>query len=239
MISEHEVETRVQERTGLENERQAASAVHAVLEVLGERLSHLEAEALADDLPPALGASLRSERHGETFSLAEFQQRVARRLGVRVGVAVELVSGVLETLGEALRGEVIDRVRVELQDEALAALFLTPERSEAPVHLHPERRTLAEGRAGARGRSPRPGRTGCRPSPWRRPTTRTGRRSSRARAASPRSESARRSPRAGPARATRSASWITERPRRARCAAGTACFACFSSTPVSSLWPPR
>ena len=68
---------------------------------------------------------------------------------MRLGVAVELTRAVLQTTAEALRGEVVARVRLELPADFGALLERPQEGAARGVHLVPERRTLAEGRPGS------------------------------------------------------------------------------------------
>ena len=139
------------DRTGLPRE-QARQILILVVRVLGEGLRHSRAEALADDLPAELARPLRDAQHGPPFDLAELFRRVASRENVRVGFGVEHVKLVCRLLGEHFS----PASRYQFQDsfpEEIAALFEPPEpgdHGEAPVHLHPERGTLAEGRPGSR-----------------------------------------------------------------------------------------
>jgi uncharacterized protein (DUF2267 family) len=140
------------DRTGLPRE-QARHILILVVRVLGEGLRHSRAEALADDLPPELARAFREGPHGPPFDLAELFRRVASRENVRVGFGVEHVKLVCRLLGEHFS----PASRYQFQEsfpEEIAALFepLTEpgDHGEVPVHLHPERGTLAEGRPGSR-----------------------------------------------------------------------------------------
>lgn len=129
---------------------QAAAAVEATLQALGARLSRLEAEALADDLPWPMADFVRAPAHGQDFALPELYGRVAEREGVRTGIAMEHAVVVLQTLGARIRPEVRRRLQLELPRE-LGALLEPPEPAAPPplVHLERQRHTLAEGRAGS------------------------------------------------------------------------------------------
>jgi uncharacterized protein (DUF2267 family) len=140
------------ERTGLPRE-QARQILILVVQVLGEGLRHSRAEALADDLPQELARPLREAPHGAPFDLAELFGRVASRENVGVGFGVEHVKLVCRLLGEHFSAA----SRYQFQNsfpEEIAALFEPPTEPRhhggAPVHLHPERGTLAEGRPGSR-----------------------------------------------------------------------------------------
>lgn len=140
---------RVADRAGGSSLADAEWVTRVVFGVLGERLSRLEAEALSRELPERLGGYLRVEGHGQVFDLPEFYARIAIELGVRTGIAVEQANIVCQTLAELVRGEVIQRLHRELP-HAFGALLTAREALPPPpvVHLHPERRTLAEGRPG-------------------------------------------------------------------------------------------
>jgi uncharacterized protein (DUF2267 family) len=140
------------DRTGLPRE-QARQILILVVGVLGEGLSHSRAEALADDLPHELAGPLREAPHGPPFDLAELFRRVATRENVRMGFGVEHVKLVCRLLGEHFS----PASRYHFKDsfpEEIAALFEPPteprDHDGGPVHLHPERGTLAEGRPGSR-----------------------------------------------------------------------------------------
>jgi len=68
----------VQHRARFGTQGDAMRAIYATLETLGERLYGDEADDLAAQLPPALGAYLRLARRQESFDLDEFFERIAR-----------------------------------------------------------------------------------------------------------------------------------------------------------------
>ena len=105
----------------------ARAITRAVLEILGERLSRLEAEALADSLPEGLGATLRDRAHGQDFSLEELVARLVERTGQREGVAKEQAEIVFETIAEAVGEDAVRRLRLELPRD-IAALLAVEER---------------------------------------------------------------------------------------------------------------
>jgi uncharacterized protein (DUF2267 family) len=99
----------VQERAGMTFPEEAASAVEAVLETLGERLERTERDNLATQLPKELARLL--EKRGETqrYDLEEFYNRVGARAEVRHRRAVELAHCVASVLKEAVSpGELRD-----------------------------------------------------------------------------------------------------------------------------------
>ncbi|EPX59879.1 hypothetical protein D187_002623 [Cystobacter fuscus DSM 2262] len=140
----------VAEHTGQAGTQEAEHTVHTVLEVLSERLSWPVIEAVADDLPGSLTAGMREGVDRQDFNLAEFQARVADRMRVPLGRAVELTGVVCRFLAEALSPGTLHRLREELP-EPMGALFSPRESGERfePVHLEPSRGTLAEGRPGS------------------------------------------------------------------------------------------
>ncbi|MFY0582952.1 DUF2267 domain-containing protein [Cystobacter fuscus] len=178
----------VAEHTGQAGTQEAEHTVHMVLEVLSERLSWPVIEAVADDLPGSLTAGLREGVDRQDFDLAEFQARVADRMQVPLGRAVELTGVVCRCLAEALSPGTLHRLREELP-EPMGALFSPLESGERfePVHLEPSRGTLAEGRPGSTHPLSEAGPSGRNPSPWRARTTPTGTRSSPVPPGSPRS----------------------------------------------------
>ena len=125
--------------------------VRAVLEVLGERLSWPVVQALAEDLPAPLAASLRGVEPHQDFNLAELHARVASRTGAPLGRAVEHTGVVCQFLAEALPPGTVHRVREALPEPISSALFTPREPVEdfEYAHLKPGRHTLAEGRPGS------------------------------------------------------------------------------------------
>jgi uncharacterized protein (DUF2267 family) len=152
MMTHDELLSHVAEHAGLPDRQGAERTVRAVLEVLGERLSWPIIQALAEDLPAPLAASVRGVSPHQDFNLAEFHARVASRTGGPLGQAVELTGLVCQFLAEALPPGTVHRVR-EALPEPMSALFTPREPIEGfeyvHVHLDPGRRTLAEGRPGS------------------------------------------------------------------------------------------
>jgi uncharacterized protein (DUF2267 family) len=141
---------RIASRMGLEEPDGAEPAVRAVLKTLGERLSRVEADTLASHLPESLAGLLRTASNGQAFDLEEFYYRVSRRRNEDPGRAREESVVICRVLVELAGGEDTSRrIMKELPGE-FAELLTLPEPIHEPerVHLHPERRTLAEGRPG-------------------------------------------------------------------------------------------
>jgi len=149
-MTRDELLSQVAAHTGLA-EVEAERTVGAVLAVLGERLSWPVLQALAEDLPASWAGPLLGGAHGQDFALADLHARVASRLEVPLGQAVERTGVVCQGLAEFLPQGTLHRLR-EALPEPMGAL-LTPRQSEEPfehVHLEPDHRTLAEGRPGSR-----------------------------------------------------------------------------------------
>lgn len=114
----------VQHQARLPTQGDAARAICATFETLGERLTEDEASHLAAQLPRGIGDYLRLARKTERFSVDEFYRRVADREGAGVGLpdAVYHARAVLSVLQDAATQGEIDDVRGQLPDE-FDALF--------------------------------------------------------------------------------------------------------------------
>lgn len=101
----------VQHRAHLPSQGAAMRAICATLETLGERLFGKEADQLAAQLTPALGAYLRLSKEKESFPLDEFLRRVSEREGIHRGDSTYHARVVVEVLREAVSaGEIADIV---------------------------------------------------------------------------------------------------------------------------------
>ena len=115
----------VRTRALLEDTAEAEKVIRATLETLGERIVATEVKALADHLPPEIGAYLHQEEHerqaGEEekgpMDLDEFYRRVARREGVARKDAVYHARVVASVLSAALPAAAFARLRSLLPDE--------------------------------------------------------------------------------------------------------------------------
>ncbi len=92
----------VQHRGHLDSLDEAARAIGATLETLGERLPDEEAHVLAMELPPGLGRYLVEAMNGQDFDLDEFFNRVAVREDVDVDVATNHARIVMVVLRNAV-----------------------------------------------------------------------------------------------------------------------------------------
>ncbi|QRO00210.1 DUF2267 domain-containing protein [Archangium violaceum] len=149
-MTHDELLSHVAEHAGLPGLEAAERTVRAVLEVIGERLAWPVVQSLAEDLPEPLAAGLRGVTPHQVFNLAELHARVASRLEVRLGLAMEYTGVVCQFLAETLSPGTLHQLR-EALPEPMSALF-TPREPGEPfeyVHLDPGRRTLAEGRPGS------------------------------------------------------------------------------------------
>jgi uncharacterized protein (DUF2267 family) len=116
----HEFIGQVQNRARLPTQGEAARAICATLETLGERLSEGEAMNVAAQLPPGIGDYLRLARENEQrFSLDEFFERVAERSGAGVDMpeAVYQTRAVITVLQEAVTPGQLAKMRAQLPDE--------------------------------------------------------------------------------------------------------------------------
>jgi uncharacterized protein (DUF2267 family) len=149
MMTHDEFASCVAELAGLAGPQEADGVVRAVLEVIGERMGRREAESLAQELPPQVGAFLQGEAHGQDFDVPGLHARVARREGIRLGIAVEHTVVVCQVVAEAISPAALYRLHQALP-EPLAALFKPREPVERFEHIRPDPRrgTLAEGRPG-------------------------------------------------------------------------------------------
>lgn len=92
---------RVRELTGMDKEH-AEHLVRAVLVTLSTRITPGEADDLAAQLPPSLGACLRDENEPSRFGPDEFKRRVARVVPLANEQAVPAIGAVFTVLAEAV-----------------------------------------------------------------------------------------------------------------------------------------
>jgi uncharacterized protein (DUF2267 family) len=120
-----------------------------VLRTLGEALTRRQAEALADELPDELAATVRDATHGQELDRFDLESRVSQRAFVPRGEALEWLFTVGRTLAETVRDDVLRPIRRDLPQD-VAALLEGVEAASAPLGVHHDvsRRTLAEGRPG-------------------------------------------------------------------------------------------
>jgi uncharacterized protein (DUF2267 family) len=106
---------------------EAATALVATLEVLGERISRGEREDLASQLPMELKGVVVQDGHaGRRMSLNEFLQRIAEREGTDERTARRHATAVLRTLYDAVgEGEMKD-VFAQLPEEYRTLLIPPP-----------------------------------------------------------------------------------------------------------------
>jgi uncharacterized protein (DUF2267 family) len=151
MMTEGEILDEVAQAAGLRDAAAAERATRAVLTLLGERLAHAEADALAGELPARLADSLRDARYRGELDLDELAFELARCERLPVGQALELVESVARVIADVVTGATLERVRRALPP-SVAAIFVPPERvAEVDVaRVAPRRDTLAEGRPSSR-----------------------------------------------------------------------------------------
>ncbi|WP_210570613.1 DUF2267 domain-containing protein [Streptomyces sp. GESEQ-4] len=115
----------VQARARLDSRGAAEAATRATLETLAERIP----TALAAQLPREVGEHLRrvatapdQPETGLRMDHHVFLDRVATRAGAHTARAAHEARSVVEVVGEATEGGVLDRIRQAL-DDALAQLL--------------------------------------------------------------------------------------------------------------------
>jgi uncharacterized protein (DUF2267 family) len=138
-------------RAGLDDRAEAALALEATVEVLGECVPAHDADDLASALPPALGRAAHRPRRHRLVDVDELFERIREKEEVRLGLAVELAKAACEVLAEQLDPEL--RARLQLHLPAGLARLLVPRRFQAPDR-RPQTKTgqghtLASGRPGS------------------------------------------------------------------------------------------
>jgi hypothetical protein len=96
---------RVKDRAGHSDAEAVTQAVRATLRTLGGHLGGVP-PTLHDALPRGLRPELAAGKGDEAGRPAELYQQLAEQLGVRVGVAIELVQSTMAELAEALLEQV-------------------------------------------------------------------------------------------------------------------------------------
>jgi uncharacterized protein (DUF2267 family) len=114
----------VESRADLDSREEAMAAAESTLRVLGERIARGQAEDLAASLPENLGAALTGSQDegAEQFPPEEFVERVReyereQRADLSVDRARLHVQAVLESLAEAVDGDIWHDVRAQLPTE--------------------------------------------------------------------------------------------------------------------------
>ncbi|MFD0489691.1 DUF2267 domain-containing protein [Saccharopolyspora spinosporotrichia] len=96
---------KVEQRGEYEGKEQAAHAVRAVLETLGERLTGDEAKDLAAQLPEGIAGLLSVRDSAQSLSVDEFLDKISSRLDKAGAEAVRSdASAVLTTVAESIEG---------------------------------------------------------------------------------------------------------------------------------------
>ena len=112
----------VRRRALLEEEDEAVNAIGATLETLAGRIAAGEARDLAAQLPPEIGRYLHNVDSSESFELAEFYERVARREDVETVDAAYHARVVISVVHQAVASSTMAQLRAELP-EAFDHLF--------------------------------------------------------------------------------------------------------------------
>jgi len=101
----------------LDSSEEAERATRATLETLRERLAGNEPSNLAAQLPPEIAPYADGDGGGESFSVAEFYERVAEKAGVGPDEAIRRARAVATVLQTAVTGGEIDDLRSQLGNE--------------------------------------------------------------------------------------------------------------------------
>jgi len=146
----------VRKRCGIADTGRAERAIASVVSALGAALSGADADALAENLPPAVSARLRNCSGGaELVDAHELYERVAARAGTTPSLAVEETQVVLQVLAETCGYEALTRARKHLPRDVAVLLYPRQTATEPPPRerlVHTPRvvhETLASGRAGS------------------------------------------------------------------------------------------
>jgi uncharacterized protein (DUF2267 family) len=150
VASEQRLLGRLQELGPFADESEARRALLAVVEVIGSLLTSDERGVVARELPTELANTVSNALTHPSGDWHEFNRRVARAEGVRLGQAIEHAEVVCRALSEALSHSTRSRLQKALP--TLADLFELPEESEKPLtEAHRSSAApndLAEGRPG-------------------------------------------------------------------------------------------
>lgn len=123
---------KVQHKAKLASIDETLAAIRATLETLAERTAGKEAQNLAAQLPREIGKYLAEPHIVESFSLAEFFDRVTEKEGIDKPVAVFHARAVIDVLQEAVSAGEMQDQRSQLPDE-WEPLFQTEVKGELKV----------------------------------------------------------------------------------------------------------
>ena len=101
----------------LSNNEEAKRAIQATLETLRERLAGDEPSNLAAQLPPEIAPYVEGDGGRESFSVAEFYDRVAQNEGVGPDEAVRHARAVATVVQTAVTGGELDDLRSQLGNQ--------------------------------------------------------------------------------------------------------------------------
>jgi uncharacterized protein (DUF2267 family) len=101
----------------LENNEETERAIRATLETLRERLAGNEPSNLAAQLPPEIAPHVEGDGGRESFSVAEFYNRVAQREGVGHDEAIRHARAVVTVVQTAVTGGELNDLRSQLGNE--------------------------------------------------------------------------------------------------------------------------
>ncbi|MBD3332849.1 DUF2267 domain-containing protein [candidate division GN15 bacterium] len=119
----------VQSRGRMDSQAAAVKATRATLETLTERLAENQPKHLGAQLPEEIANYLGETGQGESFSVQEFYDRVAKREKVETTDAQFHARAVIDVIRDAITEGELDHVRGQLPDE-YAPLFEKVEPNE-------------------------------------------------------------------------------------------------------------
>lgn len=118
MSYRHFVE-QVRDQSGTDDSARIERAIQSTLEVLGERLAHPDARAVAKKLPPELGSHLCAKAHAGA-PIAPRPKTTVREVCDEAGVATTELRAICRVLAETLD----EQGRAQLRMQPLSALFV-------------------------------------------------------------------------------------------------------------------
>jgi uncharacterized protein (DUF2267 family) len=105
------------------SEAEAASAIEATLEMVGQQLTPAATRSLAEKLPAGVAELVEGQEMDQSLTPDSFLESVANRESVDLTVATYYVRAVLATLGQLLSAQELDNLRKQFPAELQS--FLT------------------------------------------------------------------------------------------------------------------
>lgn len=125
----------VQEIAGLDSREQAEKATRIALETLGERITTVEKDHMATQLPAELKNFLAGVEQTGRFSLEEYYNLVGSRSGVTYPHAVKQSRAVMQVLSRAIAPGELDDIESQLPPEYKELFGEEPENPVSPSSM--------------------------------------------------------------------------------------------------------